>query len=86
MGAPVTDKLKLPAALWEGLRRAGVDRVNVARRAKLPLGALKDDLPVSTKQFFSVWRAIEAVSADAVCPATTIAVKRIPSSRSTAMA
>lgn len=64
MGAPVTDKLKLPAALWEGLRRAGVDRVNVAGRAKLPLGALKDDLPVSTKQFFSVWRAIEAVSAD----------------------
>jgi AraC-like DNA-binding protein len=56
--------MTVPAALWEGLKRAGVDRAEVARRSNLSLGAIKDDLPVTTQQFFDVWRAIETVSGD----------------------
>lgn len=64
MGSLVADRVKIPAALWEGLKRAGVNRAEVTRRASLPLGAVKDELPVTTQKFFGVWRAIEAASAD----------------------
>lgn len=64
MNGLVADRMKIPAALWEGLKRAGVDRVDVVRRANLPLNVLKDNAPVSTSQFFGVWRAIEAASDD----------------------
>jgi AraC-like DNA-binding protein len=57
--------MKVPSALWEGLRRVGLDRAEVIRRAKLPITVLKDDAPISTAQFFELWRAVEAVSADA---------------------
>jgi AraC-like DNA-binding protein len=57
--------MKVPSTLWEGLRRVGLDRAEVVRRASLPLGVLKDDAPISTAQFFALWRAIESVSRDA---------------------
>lgn len=62
MISSVPDKVKVPATLWEGLKRAKVDRAEVIRRANLPLGVLKYDAPISTTQFFALWRAIEAVS------------------------
>lgn len=65
MVASLQDKLKVPPTLWEGLKRVGVDRAEVARLAQLPLSVLKDDTPVSTAQFFAVWRAVETVSRDA---------------------
>lgn len=64
MDSPLPDKLKVPATLWEGMKRAGVDRAEVVRRASLPLSVLKDDAPVTTLQFFALWRAIESVSGD----------------------
>nr|WP_315188639.1 AraC family transcriptional regulator ligand-binding domain-containing protein [uncultured Albidiferax sp.] len=58
------DKMKVPGTLWEGLKRAGVDRAEVVRRAGFPASVLKDDAPIATAQFFALWRAIESVSAD----------------------
>lgn len=58
------DKIKVPSALWEGLKRTGVDRAEVIRRAGLTLSVLKDDAPIATAQFFALWRAIELVSSD----------------------
>ena len=59
------DKLKVPDALWPGLANLQVDRLQVVERAKLPRSVLRDGTPVSTLQFFSLWRAIESVSGDA---------------------
>jgi len=64
MDSTLSDKLKVPATLWEGMKRAGVDRAEVVRRASVPLSVLKDDAPVTTLQFFALWRAIESVSGD----------------------
>jgi AraC-like DNA-binding protein len=57
--------MKVPATLWEGLKRVGLDRAELIRHAKLPLSVVKDDAPISTAQFFELWRAAEAVSRDA---------------------
>lgn len=64
MRGPVPDRIKIPAALWEGLKRVGLRQTDVVRRANVPLAVLKGDAPVSTQQFFGVWRAIEEVGAD----------------------
>lgn len=64
MGRTLPDKLKVPGALWEGVKRVGFDRAEVIRRARLPLSVLKDDAPISTAQFFALWQAIEDVSRD----------------------
>ncbi|WP_310449626.1 AraC family transcriptional regulator [Sulfuritalea sp.] len=65
MSSSVPDKMKVSSTLWEGIKRVGLDRAEVVRRAALPLNVLKDDTPISTAQFFALWRAIEAVSQDA---------------------
>lgn len=62
MSSSLPDKMKIPPTLWEGLKRAGLDRAEVVRRANLPLSVVKDDAPITTAQFFAVWQAIEAVS------------------------
>ena len=64
MGQQIQDKLGIPDALWEGLKRSGIDRAAVIRRASLPLNVLRDGAPVSTLQFFDLWRAIEAIADD----------------------
>lgn len=64
MASSLPDKMKVPGTLWEGLKRAGIDRADVVRRASLPLSVLKDDAPIATAQFFALWHAIESVSAD----------------------
>jgi len=65
MTSAISDKLKVPDALWEGVKRVGLDRAEVVRRAALPLNVLRDDTPILTAQFFALWRAIETVSEDA---------------------
>ena len=64
MNSTAPDKLKIPATLWEGLARAGVDRAEVIRRANLSLSVLRDDAPIATAQFFALWQAIESASQD----------------------
>lgn len=64
MGRSLPDRLRVPSALWEGVRRVGLDQAEVIRHARLPVSVLMDDAPISTTQFFALWRAIEAVSRD----------------------
>lgn len=60
----VADKIKVPTALWEGLKRAGIARGEVVRRAQIPISVLRDGAPVTTMQFFAIWRALGDVSTD----------------------
>jgi hypothetical protein len=64
MGDSVHDRLKIPNILWATLKRLRVDRSEVVQRAALPISVIRDEEAVSTEQFFRVWRAIEAASAD----------------------
>lgn len=60
----VPDKIKVPTALWEGLRRVGIAHGDVVRRAQIPVNVLRDGAPVTTMQFFAIWRAVADVSSD----------------------
>ena len=62
----VADKIKVPAALWEGLKRVGIARGDVVGRAQIPINVLRDGVPVTTMEFFAIWRALAEVSTDPV--------------------
>ena len=66
MRNPEADRIKIPQALWEGLKRVGIPRADVVRRAEIPVNVLRDGDPVSTMQFFAMWRALADISADPV--------------------
>jgi len=60
----VANKIKIPEALWEGVKRVGLSRADVVRAAKLPISAIRDGSPVSTAQFFALWQALADISGD----------------------
>jgi len=60
----VADKIKIPDALWAGIKRVGVARAAVVRHAQIPVSAIRDGAPVSTMQFFCIWKALTDISAD----------------------
>lgn len=64
MRSPVADKIKLPDALWEGLKRVRLSRADVVRAANLPISAIRDGVPVTTQQFFALWRVLVNISGD----------------------
>jgi AraC-like DNA-binding protein len=64
MKSSVADRIKIPRAFWEGLRRLGIARSDLVRQARLPVKALSDGGAVNTEQFFTVWQALSALSGD----------------------
>lgn len=66
MKKPVPDRIKLPDAFWEGIKRAGLSRADVVREARLPLSVIRDQAPLSTVQFFTLWQALVEVSQNPV--------------------
>jgi AraC-like DNA-binding protein len=64
--SPVADKIRIPDALWEGLRRVGMTRADVVRHAQIPIASIRDGTPVSTAHFFALWRVVVDISQDAV--------------------
>lgn len=63
--SPVPARIKIPSALWEGIRRMGISRAELMTRAKLPIRILQEGTPVSMKQFFGLWHALAEMSDDA---------------------
>ncbi len=65
MKNPVADRIKIPDAFWEGLRRVGITPADVMCHTKIPLAAIRDGAPVSTMQFFALWQGLVDISEDA---------------------
>lgn len=65
MKHPAADKIKVPDAFWEGIKRAGLTRADVIREAKIPIGLVREKAPLSTAQFFALWQVLINVSHDA---------------------
>lgn len=61
----VADKIKIPEALWQGLKHVGISSAEVRRHSKIPLSVIHDRAPVSTAQFFSLWEVLTYISGDA---------------------
>ena len=54
------DKCNVPPAFWRGLERAGLRPEALLRQARLPATLhLNPQAPVTTAQFFALWRATE---------------------------
>lgn len=64
MKNPVADKIKLPDAFWEGVKRLGLARTDVVRESQIPLSVLRDQAPMSTAQFFKLWQVLVELSQD----------------------
>ncbi|SEK17106.1 MULTISPECIES: AraC family transcriptional regulator [unclassified Variovorax] len=62
MGKATPDKLTIPDALWEGMKRVGLSRAAVLARARLPMRVVQDKAPISTQQFFALWHAMHEAS------------------------
>lgn len=60
------DKIRLPEAFWEGIRRVGLSRADVVREARIPLAVIRDQAPLSTAQFFSLWKVLVELSQNPV--------------------
>jgi AraC-like DNA-binding protein len=64
MKTSVADRIRIPSAFWEGLRRMGIARSDLVRQARLPIKALSDGGTVNTEQFFTLWQTLSALSGD----------------------
>uniref|UniRef100_UPI003F69A278 AraC family transcriptional regulator ligand-binding domain-containing protein n=1 Tax=Pseudomonas sp. N8 TaxID=3449428 RepID=UPI003F69A278 len=60
----VPARIKIPAALWEGVNRLGMSPAELIARSRLPFRLLRDDSPVSTAQFFDLWRCMVEIKGD----------------------
>lgn len=59
------DKIRLPDAFWEGIKRVGLSRTDMVREARLPVSVLHSQAPLSTAQFFALWQVLIELSQEA---------------------
>jgi AraC-like DNA-binding protein len=65
MTAQLTDRIKIPAAFWAGLRALGLSAADLIRQARLPLAVLTNQVAVTTRQYFALWQAMYDLTGDA---------------------
>ncbi len=60
-----TDRCSFPSTLWRATRAAGIEPSAVLHLAGLPASIhLNPATPLSTPQYFAIWKAIETLAAD----------------------
>lgn len=52
----VSDRIKMPAGFWTGLRQLGIDAIDMVGKAQLPITIVSDPV-VTTAQYFAIWQA-----------------------------
>ena len=65
MTTRLTNRIKIPAAFWAGLRVLGLNTADLLRLARLPLAGLTGQAAVTTSQFFALWQALHDLTGDA---------------------
>ncbi|MEK5054927.1 helix-turn-helix domain-containing protein [Niallia sp. FSL K6-0212] len=51
-----SDRIKMPAGFWTGLRQLGIDAIDMVGKAQLPITIVSDPV-VTTAQYFAIWQA-----------------------------
>lgn len=64
MKQKVNDRIKVPAALWLGLEKQGIDLSMLLRQAQLPLAVFSGQGEINTRQYFSLWQTIYVLADD----------------------
>lgn len=63
MNAPSADRIKIAPGFWTSLRIIGVEPIDVARQAHLPITVICEPL-VTTAQYYSIWQAFSELIGD----------------------
>ncbi|WP_301168922.1 helix-turn-helix transcriptional regulator [Brevibacillus nitrificans] len=63
MNAPFADRIKMAPGFWTSLRGIGIEPIDVARQARLPLTVITEPL-VTTAQYYSIWQAYSELAGD----------------------
>lgn len=63
MNNPSADHIKIAPGFWTSLRKIGVEPLDVARQARLPLTVITEPL-VTTAQYYSIWQAYAELVGD----------------------
>jgi hypothetical protein len=63
MKSHTSDRIKIPAGFWAGLRQLGIAAHDVARKARLPLTIITEPV-VTTTQYFAIWQAYSDLIGD----------------------
>lgn len=59
-----SDRIKLPPGFWTGLQQMGMNPLDIARKAHLPLTMISEPTPVSTAQYFKIWQTYSDLVGD----------------------
>lgn len=65
MNDPSADRIKIASGFWTSLRGIGVEPIDVARQARLPLTVITESL-VTTAPYYSTWQAYSELVGDIV--------------------
>lgn len=63
MNSHTSDRIKIPAGFWTGLCQLGIASHDVARKARLPLTIITEQV-VTTAQYFAIWQAYSDLIGD----------------------
>ncbi|MEK5030073.1 helix-turn-helix domain-containing protein [Paenibacillus sp. FSL R7-0302] len=63
MNAPFADRIKIAPGFWTSLKGIGVEPIDVARKACLPLTIITEPV-VTTAQYYSIWQAYSELVGD----------------------
>ncbi|WP_433945167.1 AraC family transcriptional regulator ligand-binding domain-containing protein [Paenibacillus sp. SN-8-1] len=63
MNSSSADRIKITPGFWTNLRGIGVEPIDVARQARLPLTIINEPL-VTTAQYYSIWQAYSELVGD----------------------
>lgn len=83
MTTQITDRIKIPAGLWDTLRVLRLNATDLIRLARLPIAVLTDQVAVTTNQYFALWQAMTDVTEDGAIGiklATALPTGRMPPS------
>jgi len=63
MNSDLASHIKFPPGFWEGVRLAGIEAHDIARKAGLPLAIIHEPV-VTTAQYFAIWQAYSDLMGD----------------------
>lgn len=64
MNSHTSDRIKIPPGFWGGLSQLGIAAHDVARKARLPLTIITEQV-VTTTEYFAIWQAYSDLIGDA---------------------
>lgn len=63
MTSQTSARIKFPSGFWSGLQQLGIDPLDVARKARLPLTVINEP-KVTTSEYYAIWQSYSELAGD----------------------